>query len=261
MSVNQPEKLSVIKVGGAVLENDSSLSAFLDRFVAFPGLKILVHGGGRAATKLSEKLGIASQLVEGRRITDSDTIEIATMVYGGLINKKTVAALQAKGCNAAGFTGADMNLVTAQKRLVQNIDYGFVGDITKVNHKAFTNLLKTGITPVIAPLTHDGLGQLLNTNADTMASAIAVAMANIFSVSLVYCFEKAGVLSNPDDDKSIISVLKPDSYQAYKDQGIIHSGMIPKIDNSFDALGKGVKQVIITSASSLDINTGTKIIV
>ena len=179
MTGNQSETLTVIKVGGAVLEDEASLSGFLDRFVALPGLKILVHGGGRAATKLSKKLNIESKLVEGRRITDADTLEIVTMVYGGLVNKKTVAALQSKGCNAAGFTGADMNLITAQKRPVQNIDYGFVGDITKVNHEGLANLLSIGITPVIAPLTHDSKGQLLNTNADTMAAAIAVAMTNI----------------------------------------------------------------------------------
>jgi acetylglutamate kinase len=259
MTGNQSETLTVIKVGGAVLEDEASLSGFLDRFVVLPGLKILVHGGGRAATKLSEKLNVESKLVEGRRITDTDTLEIVTMVYGGLVNKKTVAALQSRGCNAAGFTGADMNLITSQKRPVQDIDYGFVGDITKVNHKALADLLNIGITPVIAPLTHDGKGQLLNTNADTMASAIAVAMSNVFAVSLVFCFEKPGVLSNADDENSVISDLTPESYQSFKDQGIIHSGMIPKIDNSFDALQKGVKQVIITSASTLDINTGTRI--
>ena len=259
MAGNQSETLTVIKVGGAVLEDEASLSDFLDRFVELPGLKILVHGGGRAATKLAEKLNVDSKLVEGRRITDADTLEIVTMVYGGLVNKKTVAALQSKGCNAAGFTGADMDLITAQKRPVQNIDYGFVGDIAKVNHEALANLLNMGITPVIAPLTHDGKGQLLNTNADTMASAIAVGMSNVFTISLVFCFEKPGVLSDPDDESSVIPNLTIDSYQSFKDKGIIHSGMIPKIDNSFDALQKGVKQVIITSASTLDINTGTHI--
>ena len=259
MTVNQTETLYVIKVGGAVLEDDASLSAFLDRFVAMPGLKILVHGGGRAATKLSEKLNIESKMEEGRRITDSHTLEIVTMVYGGLVNKKTVATLQSKGCNASGFTGADMNLITALKRPVNQIDYGFVGDITEVNSKALTNLLKTGITPVIAPLTHDGKGQLLNTNADTMASAIAVALADLFTVSLVYCFEKPGVLADADDENSVIPNLTSELYQSFKDKGIIHSGMIPKIDNSFAAIQQGVKQVIITSASTLDIKTGTRI--
>jgi len=259
MTVIQPETLYIIKVGGAVLEDDASLSAFLDRFVAMPGLKILVHGGGRAATKLSEKLNIESKMEEGRRITDSHTLEIVTMVYGGLVNKKTVATLQSKGCNASGFTGADMNLITALKRPVNQIDYGFVGDITEVNSKVLTNLLKCGITPVIAPLTHDGKGQLLNTNADTIASAIAVALAVLFTVSLVYCFEKPGVLADADDEKSVIPNLTPELYQTFKDKGIIHSGMIPKIDNSFAAIQQGVKQVIITSASTLDIKTGTRI--
>ncbi len=259
MTQNLAKTLSVIKVGGAVLEDEASLSSFLDRFVALPGLKILVHGGGRAATKLSEKLGVESKLVEGRRITDAETLEIVTMVYGGLVNKKTVAILQAKGCNASGFTGADCNLITASKRPVQQIDYGFVGDISSVNKQAFAGLLESGITPVIAPLTHDGNGQLLNTNADTMASAIAVAMAESYAVSLVYCFEKPGVLTNADDDNSVIPNLTPGLYQSYKDKGIIHSGMIPKIDNSYAAITRGVKQVIITSASSLDINTGTRI--
>jgi len=259
MTRNQSEKLTVIKVGGAVLEDEASLTGFLDRFVALPGLKILVHGGGRAATKLSEKLNVESKLVEGRRITDADTLEIVTMVYGGLVNKKTVAALQSKGCNAGGFTGADMNLISANKRPVKDIDYGFVGDVTQVNQKLLAILLKSGITPVIAPLTHDGKGQLLNTNADTIASSIAGTMSKQYAVSLIFCFEKPGVLSDPDDESSVIPNLSPESYQSFKDQGIIHSGMIPKIDNSFDALHEGVKQVIITSASTLDINTGTYI--
>jgi len=259
MAENNTEKLTVVKVGGGVLEDVASLTAFLDRFVALPGLKILVHGGGRVATKLSAQLKIKSKIVEGRRVTDADTIDIVTMVYGGLINKKTVAALQARGCNAGGFTGADMNLIIADKRPVKDIDYGFVGDVTKVNYQLLTLLLKSGITPVIAPLTHDGKGQLLNTNADTIASEISGAMSDLYKVSLIFCFEKPGVLSNPGDDNSVIRELAALSYQSFKEKGIIHSGMIPKIDNSFDALQKGVKQVIITSASTLDINSGTRI--
>lgn len=259
MAKNQIENLTVVKVGGGVLEDVSSLAGFLDRFVALPGLKILVHGGGRVATKLSEQLNIKSKMVEGRRVTDADTIDIVTMVYGGLINKKTVAALQSRGCNAGGYTGADMNLIEAVKRPVKEIDYGFVGDVTHVNHEVLSILLKSGITPVIAPLTHDGKGQLLNTNADTIASEISGAMSDLYDVSLVFCFEKPGVLSNPSDDNSVIPELTAASYQSFKEQGIIHSGMIPKIDNSFDALHKGVKQVIITSASTLDINSGTRI--
>jgi acetylglutamate kinase len=259
MAENKLEKLTVVKVGGGVLEDVTSLAGFLDRFVALPGLKILVHGGGRVATKLSEQLNIKSNIVDGRRITDADTIDIVTMVYGGLINKKTVASLQARGCNAGGFTGADMNLIQASKRPVAGIDYGFVGDIAKVNHKALSILLKSGITLVFAPLTHDGNGQLLNTNADTIASEIAGAMSDLYEVSLVFCFEKPGVLSNPDNDNSVIPELNVSSYKSFKEKGIIHSGMIPKIDNSFDALQKGVKQVIITSASTLNVNAGTRI--
>ena len=255
----QAVKLTVVKVGGGVLEDVASLAGFLDRFVVLPGLKILVHGGGRVATKLSGQLNIESKMVEGRRITDAGTIDIVTMVYGGLINKQTVAALQARGCNAGGFTGADMNLIEAVKRPVAAIDYGFVGNVIKVNQEVFSILLKNGITPVIAPLTHDGKGQLLNTNADTIASEIAGAMSGSYEVSLVFCFEKPGVLYDTDDDKSEIESLTASSYKSYKDKGIIHSGMIPKIDNSFDALQKGVKQVIITSASTLNLNSGTRI--
>jgi acetylglutamate kinase len=259
MVENKSEKLTVVKVGGGILEDVASLAGFLDRFVALPGLKILVHGGGRVATKLSEQLNIESRMVEGRRITDAGTIDIVTMVYGGLINKKTVAALQARGCNAGGFTGADMNLIEAVKRPVKDIDYGFVGDVKIVNQELLSILLNSGITPVMAPLTHDGKGQLLNTNADTIASEIASTMSGLFEVSLVFCFEKPGVLTDTDDDTSVIPQINASSYKTFKEEGIIHSGMIPKIDNSFDALQKGVKQVIITSASTLDLNSGTRI--
>ena len=259
MSEIRSEKLTVVKVGGAILEDAVSLSGFLDRFVALPGLKILVHGGGRAATSLAAKLGVESTMVEGRRITDAETLDIVTMVYGGLVNKKTVAALQARNCNAAGFTGADLNLVKARKRPVAEIDYGFVGDITAVQSGAFANLLQLGITPVVAPLTHDGNGQFLNTNADTMASAIAIAMSTLYEVTLIFCFEKPGVLLNADDDTSVIPQLSAGLYQSLKEQKIIHSGMIPKLDNSFAALQQGVKQVIITSAITLNPETGTRI--
>jgi acetylglutamate kinase len=259
MSEIRSDKLTVVKVGGAILEDAVSLSGFLDRFVALPGLKILVHGGGRAATSLAAKLGIESKMVEGRRITDAETLDIVTMVYGGLVNKNTVAALQARNCNAAGFTGADLNLVKARKRPVAEIDYGFVGDITAVQSGAFANLLQLGITPVVAPLTHDGNGQFLNTNADTMASAIAIAMSTLYEVTLIFCFEKPGVLLNADDDTSVIPQLSAGLYQSLKEQKIIHSGMIPKLDNSFAALQQGVKQVIITSAITLNPETGTRI--
>lgn len=260
MSGIQTQKLTVVKVGGAILEDAESLSGFLDRFVALPGLKILVHGGGRAATRMAAKLGIESKMVEGRRITDAETLEIVTMVYGGLVNKNTVAALQARDCNAAGFTGADLNLVKASKRPVADIDYGFVGDITAVQSGEFANLLQLGITPVVAPLTHDGKGQFLNTNADTMASAIAISLSSLYEVTLIFCFEKPGVLLIPDDDTSVIPQLSAGLYQSYKEQKIIHSGMIPKLDNSFAALRQGVKQVVITSAATLNPETGTRIL-
>jgi len=253
----EKEILSVVKVGGAILENDTSFSDFLDRFVALPGQKILVHGGGRSATDLSKKLGIESKLVDGRRITDAETLDIVTMVYGGLINKKAVAALQARTCNACGLTGADLNLITASKRPINEFDFGYVGDIEQVNYEILALLLKRGVTPVIAPITHDGKGQLLNTNADTMASAIATAMAFLYKTTLVFCFEKPGVLVNPEDDTSVIHMLTPQHYQSLKADGAIHSGMIPKLDNSFIALQKGVNHVIITSASTLNLNSGT----
>jgi len=251
------EKLIIVKVGGAVLENPETLNDFLDHFTAIPDKKILVHGGGRAATQLSKELGIETKMVDGRRITDVETIRVVTMVYGGLINKNAVAILQSKGCNAVGLTGVDMNLISSVKRPVGEIDYGLVGDVESVNTFAFNLLLQAGIVPVIAPITHDTKGQLLNTNADTIASSIAVSLAETYDVSLVYCFEKAGVLSDPDDDASVISGMNHKMYQELKQKGMIHSGMIPKLDNSFKALEMGVGEVIITNAATLSISNGT----
>lgn len=251
------EKLIIVKVGGAVLEDRSTLNDFLDHFTAIPDKKILVHGGGRAATQLSKELGIETKMIDGRRITDAETIRVVTMVYGGLINKKTVAVLQSKGCNAVGLTGVDMNLISSVKRPVGEIDYGLVGDVDCVNTVAFNLLLQSGIIPVIAPITHDTKGQLLNTNADTIASSIAVSLAGIYDVLLIYCFEKAGVLSDPDNDLSVISGLNVTLYHELKQKGMIHSGMIPKLDNSFKALEMGVSEVIITNAGTLSISNGT----
>jgi acetylglutamate kinase len=251
------EKLVIVKVGGAVLEDPVTLNDFLCHFAAIPGKKILIHGGGRAATQISTQLGIETHIVEGRRITDAETIKVVTMVYGGLINKNTVAVLQSKGCNALGLTGVDMNLISAVKRPVGEIDYGLVGDITSINTFALSLLLQAGFVPVIAPITHDNHGQLLNTNADTIASSIAVALTNVFSVSLVYCFEKAGVLADPDDDGSVIAAMSLQMYQDNKQMGTIHSGMIPKLDNSFKALEMGVEEVIITNAGTLNTSKGT----
>ncbi|NWJ50755.1 MAG: acetylglutamate kinase [Bacteroidetes bacterium] len=251
------EKLFVVKVGGAVLEDTKTLDEFLQHFAELEGNKILIHGGGRSATQLSTRLGIETKMIDGRRITDEETISIVTMVYGGLINKKTVAVLQSKNCNALGLTGADMNLITAIKRPVKDIDYGFVGDIVKVDNNAFNILINAGFVPIIAPLTHDKKGQLLNTNADTIASSISTAMVNQFDVSLIYCFEKEGVLSDPENELSVISELNRNDYQQYLASGVIHSGMIPKLDNSFKALELGVKSVVITNANSLNSKKGT----
>jgi acetylglutamate kinase len=251
------EKLTLIKIGGGVLENQSEMLVFLDQFASIKGNKILVHGGGREATKLQERLGIPAKMHEGRRITDSDTLEIVTMVYGGLINKRTVALLQARQCNAIGLTGADAGIVLAKKRPVKDIDYGFVGDVEKVDSQSLKKLVEAGMVPIIAPLTYCKEGYMLNTNADTMASEIAIALSFEYEVSLVFCFEKSGVLSNPKDDKSVIPQIDLTSYNDLKSKGIITNGMIPKLDNSFNALKKGVKEVRITNSSEVNKSIGT----
>lgn len=251
------EKLTIIKVGGKIVEEADTLAQLLTDFAQIPGLKILVHGGGRSATKLAERLGIKSQMVNGRRITDAETLKIVTMVYGGLVNKTIVAGLQAKGMNAIGLTGADLNIIRSVKRPVKDIDYGFVGDVKNVDGEILSSLLHQGIVPVIAPLTHDGQGSMLNTNADTIAGETAKALAGMFDVTLVYCFEKKGVLRNENDDNSVIPVITPDLFQQYINNGIIQGGMIPKLENSFSALQAGVGQVIITSAAAIGQESGT----
>ncbi len=251
------EKLTIIKVGGKIVEEADTLAQLLTDFAQIPGLKILVHGGGRSATKLAERLGIKSQMVNGRRITDAETLKIVTMVYGGLVNKTIVAGLQAKGMNAIGLTGADLNIIRSVKRPVKDIDYGFVGDVKTVDGEILSSLPHQGIVPVIAPLTHDGQGSMLNTNADTIAGETAKALAGMFDVTLVYCFEKKGVLRNENDDNSVIPVITPDLFQQYIDNGIIQGGMIPKLENSFSALQAGVGQVIITSAAAIGQESGT----
>jgi acetylglutamate kinase len=251
------EKLTLIKIGGGVLENQSEMLQFFDQFAAIKGNKILVHGGGREATKMMERLGIPAKMVEGRRITDVETLEIVTMVYGGLINKRTVALLQARGCNAIGLTGADAGIVLAHKRPVKELDYGFVGDVEKVDEIAIKKLVDSGFVPIIAPLTYCKEGFMLNTNADTMASEIAIALSSEFEVSLVFCFEKAGVLSNADDETSVIVEINKDSYKNLKTNGIITEGMIPKLDNSFRALEKGVTEIRITSSKAVNEYSGT----
>ena len=247
------EALYIIKIGGNVIDNSENLYHFLKDFTALPGYKILVHGGGKVATQLSETLGIEAKLVDGRRITDIETLRVVTMVYGGLINKNIVAQLQRFGSNAIGLTGADGNLIRAKKRPVKTIDYGFVGDLDEgsVNVDGISKLLEAGFAPVFSALTHDGDGQLLNTNADTIASALAVALSNLYYTTLVYCFEKKGVLQDIDDEDSLIREINPERYEELKIQQIIHSGMLPKLDNAFKAISCGVKAVIIGHADEL----------
>ena len=223
------EKLTVIKVGGKIVEEEATLNQLLADFSAIEGYKVLVHGGGRSATKLAAQLGIESKMVNGRRITDAETLKVVTMVYGGLVNKNIVAGLQAKGVNAMGFTGADMNVIRSVKRPVKEVDYGFVGDGEKVNAELLGSLIRQGVVPVRAPLTHDGQGAMLNTNADTIAGETAKALAELFDVTLVFCFEKKGVLSDENDDDSVIPVITPELFQEYVDKGIIQGGMIPKL--------------------------------
>lgn len=245
------DKLTIIKVGGKVVEEADSLQKLLDDFSAIEGLKILVHGGGRSATALAERLGIATQMVEGRRITDAAMLEVVTMVYGGLVNKNIVAGLQARGSNAIGLTGADMNIVRSVKRPKAKIDYGFVGDISTVDAGGLDSLLKAATVPVIAPLSHDGEGQMLNINADTMASAVATSLSAIYEVTLVFCFELPGVMGDINDPASLIAQLTPEKYEELKIAGIIADGMIPKLDNSFAALQKGVAQIRISNTEGL----------
>lgn len=251
------EKLTVIKVGGKIVEEEATLNQLLADFSAIEGYKVLVHGGGRSATRLAAQLGIESKMVNGRRITDAETLKVVTMVYGGLVNKNIVAGLQAKGVNAMGFTGADMNVIRSVKRPVKEVDYGFVGDVEKVNAELLGSLIRQGVVPVMAPLTHDGQGSMLNTNADTIAGETAKALAELFDVTLVFCFEKKGVLSDENDDDSVIPVITPELFQEYVDKGIIQGGMIPKLENSFSAIEAGVSQVVITLASAIHQEGGT----
>ena len=251
------EKLTVIKVGGKFVEEEATLNQLLADFSAIEGYKVLVHGGGRSATKLAAQLGIESKMVNGRRITDAETLKVVTMVYGGLVNKNIVAGLQAKGVNAMGFTGADMNVIRSVKRPVKDVDYGFVGDVEKVNAELLGSLIRQGVVPVMAPLTHDGQGSMLNTNADTIAGETAKALAELFDVTLVFCFEKKGVLSDENNDDSVIPVITPELFKEYVDKGVIQGGMIPKLENSFSAIDAGVSQVVITLASAIHQEGGT----
>ena len=252
------EKLTIVKVGGAVVEDELQLSQLLKDFSAIEGRKVLVHGGGRKATKMAERLGIETQMVNGRRITDSEMLEVVTMVYGGLVNKNLVAQLQANGINALGLTGADANAIRSHKRpLKDGVDYGWVGDVEAADGKMLSRLIEAGITPVMAPLTHDGKGHILNTNADTIASETAKALAHIYDVTLIFSFEKKGVLRNPDDDESVIPVITHEDFERYKANGTISGGMLPKIENALNAVDAGVSKVIITLATAIDGKQGT----
>ena len=254
------EKVTIVKVGGAVVEDEQQLDRLLHDFANIKGLKVLVHGGGRRATQVAARLGIESQMVNGRRITDAPMLEVVTMVYGGLVNKNLVARLQAHGVNALGLTGADMDVIRSHRReLKDGVDFGFVGDVDRGDGQILSMLLEAGITPVMAPLTHDGQGHILNTNADTIASATATALAPFYEVTLIYSFEKKGVLANPDDDDSVIPVITRADFERYKADGTIAGGMIPKIENALAAVDAGVKRVIITLATAIDGHHGTVI--
>ncbi len=267
------EKLTIVKVGGAVVEDEVQLSQLLKDFSAIEGRKVLVHGGGRKATKVAETLGIESKMVGGRRITDADMLSVVTMVYGGLVNKNLVARLQANGVNSLGLTGADMDVIRSHKRppvpvnsgssgnpgTSAPIDFGFVGDVDRADGNMLSRLIEEGVTPVMAPLTHDGQGNILNTNADTIASETAKALAPYYDVTLIFSFEKKGVLRNPDDDDSVIPSITRADFIKYKADGTISGGMLPKIENALAAIDAGVSRVIITLATALDGQSGTTI--
>lgn len=261
----QGESLFIIKVGGAVVEDEAQLRQLLSDFRNIEGRKILVHGGGRRATAIAAKLGIETKMVNGRRVTDAEMLEVVTMVYGGLVNKTIVARLQALGIDAAGLTGADMDCIRSHRRPPVSIsgqegalDYGFVGDVDSVSAAKIAHFIEAGITPVVAPLTHNGQGQMLNTNADTIAAEVAKGMAaEGYDVTLVYCFEKAGVLANANDETSVIPLITSDSFRQLVADGTISGGMLPKIENALAATHAGVSRVLITRSTDLTASHGT----
>ncbi len=265
------EKITVVKVGGAIVEDEAQLEVLLENFSKIDGRKVLVHGGGRRATKVAASLGIESRMVNGRRVTDAAMLDVVTMVYGGLVNKHLVAMLQARGVNALGLTGADGSAILSHKRPPvemtvkrddgtssrQTVDFGFVGDVDRADGQLLQTLIESGITPIMAPLTHDGSGNMLNTNADTIAAETAKALAQYYDVTLVYSFEKAGVLRNADDDSSVIPTITRQDFARYVEDGTISGGMIPKIENALQAVEAGVAQVNITLATAIDGKHGT----
>lgn len=258
--MKEKDEIIVVKVGGGVVEDSESLQNLLNDFSQLPGRKVLIHGGGRSATRIAAALGVESKMVDGRRVTDEEMLRIVTMVYGGLVNKTVVAGLQAQGVNALGLTGADMDVIRSHKRTGSKVDYGWVGDVDLVDGKMLSTLIEQGVVPVMAPLTHDGKGHMLNTNADTIASEVACALAEYYNVTLTFCFEKKGVLRDADDENSVIPHITSQEYKQLVEEGVISGGMIPKLDNSFNALSRGVKQVIITQASNLEGSEGTCIV-
>ena len=245
------KKVTVIKIGGNIIDNPSELEQFLTDFSKIEGHKVLVHGGGKSATKMAESIGLVPQMIDGRRITDAAMLDVVVMIYAGQINKNIVAQLQSKNNNAIGFSGADGNLIQSTKRNHPTIDYGFVGDVKQVNTNLLATLLENEIVPVFCAITHDKKGQLLNTNADTIASELAIALSEVFEVTLTYCFEKQGVLSDSEDDSSIITEINEPLYAQLKAEKVIHSGMIPKLDNCFNSLSKGVQTIKIGHHSML----------
>ena len=254
------EKLILVKVGGKVVENPEALHRLITDLSHLEGRKVLVHGGGVLATKTATALGIETTMVDGRRVTDDQTIDVVTMVYAGLVNKRIVCMLQSLGTNAIGLCGADMNIILSHKRPVKTVDYGWVGDVERVDGKALSTLVESGVVPVIAPLTHDGKGHILNTNADTIAAETAKGLSEYYDVTLVFCFEKRGVLADATNDHSVIPWLDLQRYEALKGDGVITDGMIPKLDNAFSTISHGVKEVVITHADCLcDLSQGTHI--
>ncbi len=245
------EKLSIVKIGGNIIEDTNALDAFLELFSKLEGKKILVHGGGKRATSVAAKLGVESKMVNGRRITDADTLEVITMVYGGLVNKNIVAKLQALHMDAIGLTGADVNSIKSDKRPVKDIDFGFVGDVKAVAHNSIDKLIQANFTPVFCAITHDGNGQLLNTNADTITSQVAVGMSELYETSIYYCFELNGVLENINDKNSVIKNIDSKTYKDLLEKGIIADGMLPKLENCFDALNNGVANIHMGNTAML----------
>lgn len=256
------ESLTIVKAGGKIIDDPHKLNLLIENFSKIKGKKLLVHGGGKSASTMAERLGIEVEMHKGRRITNRKMLDVVTMVYAGLINKNIIAKIQSHGLNALGLCGADLDIIRSSKRITKDIDYGFVGDVQKINDNRLKKLIEEDSLPVIAPVTHDKQGNLLNTNADTVASTIASAMSHHYCVKLVFCFEKKGVLMDEDNNNSTIDCIDIMYYQKLKDQGIIHSGMIPKMDNAFDALSKGVDTIIITNAENISetVTKGTKLI-